>query len=1121
MRIYGLILFCLVFACGKAIGQNSTGLINKTPDNPIMGLPEASSFVKFLEHSPGAYNGVPEVSVPLYELKDGMVSVPIELRYNASGVKVSEEASTVGLGWNLNVGGMIVMNVVGDWDTPDVAYENVIKAINPKSPVFLYRNYEYTKEAKDAFHSGNFWATQAGRLNPDVYSFNCPEASGKFFIDYRDNSIHIINRSQNLLIEKEGLDTYSLTLPNGVKHKFEKRGMIGISGQTQFMSINYLLTQTIYPNGQKVNYEYGQFSYKSYMENVNFHTNYETKGGGAVGWTYKDNVYSNSIDGTEYYLKKITTDNYEVSFNVLDREDILRGKRIGGLTVRSKAGDFSKTFQFSQSYFIADNAPHVFHRSVSDDTSRKRLRLDGVCEVANGKKCNVYSFDYDGTPPDKYTYAVDYWGYYNGNMSSTTFLPDLKKMTSAYNIQEVYNLKSIYEDRHFKEYTDRSYNFDFCKLGILVGMTTPTGGYISYEYEPNLYYGRYYDQGRSYTLTVRDLNDESADERNGRGKIWLSSDMTLDLSMKICSGILSWYDLAYTGDYTFKIVKHVKEGDKGEVVFSYDFSGVIRDAWHNGESGGTKEIKKTLNLEGSHANEPYIYEFVADIPDKLGNQYNSMSKHVSIDINATYSEKATMQEGYLKGCGLRVKSIKSYDKKGESKAQLTTNYIYQNGILHDQIQFLRLVPSAVYMFKVTEGSHYHDEIQLVNSLEINGNNYISNPYGTLSGVGYTNVESHTFDKNDSLIGTTQYEFRNVSPQYANFSVRLDEPDNGQLLSKNFYDGKGVLLNSEQYTYKVVPTDCYFGLNIIDKLNIYLDMYSYGGGTSPVPASETDQSYTDRTVILQHRLNAYDITMSSKATYEDGVTTTEKYTYDGATLLLKNKDVSLGQGKNLSYGYLYPNDFKFEPYLSLASANRIASPVEEKVCMEGNLLESALTTYGKTVDGLILPNSYYKSYLNGMSGNPTTFSSTGPNGNVYKKAQVQYVKYDKYGNIQEIKERGTSTVYLWAYGHQYPVMKIEGATFAEVEGWLGADVIKQLSSTSTEVSQRLSSCKMLLSNRPVLVTTYKYLPQIGIVEVTAPTEEVTRYSYDGFHRLEKVINTNGNTLQEYEYHQLTE
>src|SRR5687767_12654498 len=67
--------------------------------------PTTASLGKYGEIPVSLYTGIPSISIPLYEIKDGPLSLPISLSYHAGGIRVEEIASSVGLGWTLNAGG--------------------------------------------------------------------------------------------------------------------------------------------------------------------------------------------------------------------------------------------------------------------------------------------------------------------------------------------------------------------------------------------------------------------------------------------------------------------------------------------------------------------------------------------------------------------------------------------------------------------------------------------------------------------------------------------------------------------------------------------------------------------------------------------------------------------------------------------------------------------------------------------------------------------------------------------------------------------------------------------------------------------------------------------------------
>lgn len=69
--------------------------------------PEASAFQKYGETEINEYTGNPAISIPLYTLSYKGIELPLSLTYDGGGIQVSQEASWVGLGWSLNVGGCI------------------------------------------------------------------------------------------------------------------------------------------------------------------------------------------------------------------------------------------------------------------------------------------------------------------------------------------------------------------------------------------------------------------------------------------------------------------------------------------------------------------------------------------------------------------------------------------------------------------------------------------------------------------------------------------------------------------------------------------------------------------------------------------------------------------------------------------------------------------------------------------------------------------------------------------------------------------------------------------------------------------------------------------------------
>ncbi|HEY0271648.1 MAG TPA: hypothetical protein VGC22_00630, partial [Chitinophaga sp.] len=75
--------------------------------------PTAAGIIKYGDYQVNGFSGVPDISIPLYEISSGSLKIPVTLSYHASGFKVTETASWVGQGWSVLAAGSISRNVMG------------------------------------------------------------------------------------------------------------------------------------------------------------------------------------------------------------------------------------------------------------------------------------------------------------------------------------------------------------------------------------------------------------------------------------------------------------------------------------------------------------------------------------------------------------------------------------------------------------------------------------------------------------------------------------------------------------------------------------------------------------------------------------------------------------------------------------------------------------------------------------------------------------------------------------------------------------------------------------------------------------------------------------------------
>lgn len=91
--------------------------------------PNVSGLLQYVDCPVSYYTGTPEISIPLYEIDMQDVKIPITLNYHASGIRVSQEATWVGLGWSLECGGVVSRTVRCSDDFHEYldSYENGIE----------------------------------------------------------------------------------------------------------------------------------------------------------------------------------------------------------------------------------------------------------------------------------------------------------------------------------------------------------------------------------------------------------------------------------------------------------------------------------------------------------------------------------------------------------------------------------------------------------------------------------------------------------------------------------------------------------------------------------------------------------------------------------------------------------------------------------------------------------------------------------------------------------------------------------------------------------------------------------------------------------------------------------
>jgi len=92
------------------------------PLKVIQPSPTAASLGALREYSYELLFGTANITIPLYSINVNNNTLPITLQYTSTGVRVTDNAGWVGLGWSLTSGGVITKTVRGKDDLSGTAY---------------------------------------------------------------------------------------------------------------------------------------------------------------------------------------------------------------------------------------------------------------------------------------------------------------------------------------------------------------------------------------------------------------------------------------------------------------------------------------------------------------------------------------------------------------------------------------------------------------------------------------------------------------------------------------------------------------------------------------------------------------------------------------------------------------------------------------------------------------------------------------------------------------------------------------------------------------------------------------------------------------------------------------
>jgi len=456
--------------------------------------PNSAEFTKYGDYSVNLFTGLPDISIPLYNVQAGEMSVPITLSYHASGIRVSDLASWVGLGWSVSTGGSISRKVMGGADEEDGGFlqghlrvDATINAEIDSDVTFL-----------DNVVKGNY------DTQPDIFSYDFPGHSGKFFFDATNGfkpalvpfaPISITNTNFNpsryatpyvphfAVLDEHG-NSYLFGYNNVERTRTETPSHTSFAN-TAFM-LERMLTQdkkdTIFftYTSQDVSYYDEQSMTDIITSNVANNGDYSRY---TSQYIPNNNAYNISTV-SEKLIQQIKFTNGKVVFELdaATRQDVgvpanndhgLNKIKIYGLDHAKNVYVLQKSVVFYKSYFYAGV------------NKQQRLRLDSIQVLdAAGSIMQHYRFVYNTavTMPAYGSFARDYWGFYNGK-ANTSMIPNqtvtyVATVTNGQSTSQV--IGSTVPNSRFSDST-------YMQALMLQTIYYPTGGHTDFAYETNRY----------------------------------------------------------------------------------------------------------------------------------------------------------------------------------------------------------------------------------------------------------------------------------------------------------------------------------------------------------------------------------------------------------------------------------------------------------------------------------------------------------------------------------------------------------------------------------------------------------------------------------------------------------
>ncbi len=500
--------------------------------------------------------------------------------------------------------------------------------------------------------------------------------------------------------------------------------------------------------------------------------------------------------------------------------------------------------------------------------------------------------------------------------------------------------------------------------------------------------------------------------------------------------------------------------------------------------------------------EPHSYS------QKLDRNYASQFKNVIIDAN-----------GYTGGG--RVQKIINYAETGQIADTKEYKYIKNynpnvagtasSGILSNYYRFLNYISKHnsngqyekldVYSNNVAESAMNGTPVLYSEVTEIGSNNSYTKYFFTDHVTHPDNMAFHTI-WNDLEGVSPVYDYRPSNILNIDLPFSSNSKKRGRIFKQELYDSSFNKIRETltEYTDVATPSE-WHNFATLSKAS-YVNKYNirqYGNTFVPTKVTTTEIFPSS--------------TVNSVTEY--------RYRYDKPHVLEEIKTID-SDNEEIYTSYVYATGLN----AAMADKNMVEIPIADIQRKNGKLIYGSRTTYSQDLSTSNLVKPTQVELLDMVT------QSTIPD--------ATFDLYDSKGNLLQYTRNGISTTLLYGYNQSLPLVKIEGATYAQLASILsfpntndGYKSLQLITSSNSDTYADYETQTLLplldgLRQNTLLkeyqITTYTHDPLIGVTSITPPSGLRQIYLYDKANRLKEVKtiekDSNGNTvyklLKEYQY-----